>query len=175
MEELESTRALDPMTRAVRPLAQALVGSSGRRQLLHGDWLGHAVHPMLTDLPLGMWLSASLLDLVGGRQSRRAAAVLVGAGIVTAVPTAVTGLAEWSPIGQPEKRVGLLHALSNSAGLTCYVGSLAARRRGAHTVGVGLALAGGVCGIVGDYLGSHLTTVRKVSTMHPAFEGPRSS
>lgn len=169
MEALESATPLDRVVSLARPLGDALIGSPVRRRLLQGHWLGHAVHPMLTDLPLGMWMSAALLDLVGGRRSRSAATLLVGAGIATAVPTALTGLAEWAPIGQPEKRVGTVHALSNSVGLMCYVGSLTSRLRGRHSAGVALGLAGGVSGVVGGYLGGHLTTVRKISSFDPAF------
>lgn len=172
MEAVESATALDGVARLVRPLADALVDSAGRRRLLQGNWLGHAVHPPLTDLPLGTWTSATLLDLFGGQRSRPAATMLVGAGIAAAVPTALTGLAEWAPISAPEKRVGAVHALSNSVGLMCYVGSLTARLRGRHSAGVALGLAGGVCGLIGGFLGGHLTEVRKVSSVNPAFERP---
>ncbi len=172
MEALESAAPLDRLVSLARPLGDALIGSPVRRRLLHGRWLGHAVHPMLTDLPLGMWMSAVLLDLVGGRRSRSAATLLVGAGIATAVPTALTGLAEWAPIAQQEKRVGTVHALSNSVGLMCFAASLTSRLRGRHPAGVAFGLAGGVCGVVGGYLGGHLTTVRKISSVHPAFDRP---
>ncbi|MDQ6642413.1 MAG: hypothetical protein M3Y66_07965, partial [Actinomycetota bacterium] len=54
---------------------------------LRGGWLGHGVHPVLTDLPLGCWVSATLVDLVGGHQGRTAATRLVGIGVASALPT----------------------------------------------------------------------------------------
>src|SRR5680860_21105 len=62
-----------------------------RRSPLHTDALGHSVHPLLTDLTLGCWISASILDLAGGAQERRAATLLVGSGLAAAVPTAIAG------------------------------------------------------------------------------------
>jgi len=130
---------------------------------------GHALHPVLTDLPIGFWTSATVLDLVGGKQSRPAATRLLALGLLAAVPTAVTGLAEFEATGQREKRVGVLHAASNSVALACYVSSLSARRNDRHTRGVLLALAGSGATGVSGYLGGHLTAVRKVSSRHPGF------
>jgi uncharacterized membrane protein len=168
-ERLESTSALDPLVGAVRPLADALVADPGRRALLRGAWLGHAVHPLLTDAPIGMWVSALALDLVGGRQSRAAAQRLVGLGVLAAVPTALTGWAEWSGIGEREQRVGVVHAASNVVALGLFASSWRSRRRGrylrAKTVGL---LGAGALG-VGGYLGGHLVSARKVSSRDPAF------
>ncbi len=118
-ESVEDLTVLDPVVRAVRPLADALVAEPFRRDLLRGTWLGHALHPILTDVPTGLWTSAVVLDLVGGRGARRPAQRLVGLGVVSAVPTAVTGWAEWSGTGQREQRVGVVHAVSNVVASAC--------------------------------------------------------
>src|SRR4051794_614954 len=94
-ERLEQTQALDSVVRVVQPLVDALLADPGRAALLQGMWLGHAVHPLLTDVPIGTWTSATVLDLVGGRAAQPAARRLVGIGILAAVPTAITGWAEW--------------------------------------------------------------------------------
>lgn len=167
---IERSRALDGAVRALRPAAQALLADPVRRNLLHGTWMGHALHPLLTDLPIGFWTSATVLDLVGGRQSRPAATLLVGLGVLSAVPTAVTGLSEWGAAGHREQRVGVVHAAANSVALVLYTGSFRARRRNRHLRGVLLATAGTAATTVGGYLGGHLTSARKVSTRHPAFE-----
>src|SRR4051794_11573924 len=119
-ERLEGATALDPVIRAVRPLADALVSDPARSDLLRGTWLGHALHPPLTDVPIGFWTSAVVLDLVGGVGARPAARKLVALGILSAVPTAVTGVAEWSSTGAREQRVGVVHAASNVAALTLF-------------------------------------------------------
>lgn len=170
---VEESPGLDRFARALRPAADTLIASPGRRYLLHGQWLGHAVHPLLTDLPIGFWTSVNVLDLVGGRQSRPAARRLLALGVLSAVPTVVTGVAEWATTGQREKRVGVVHAAANAVALGLYAASYSARRRDRHAQGVVLALAGGGAASVGGYLGGHLTAVRKVSSRHPAFEHRR--
>lgn len=166
---LESASALDPLVRAVRPLADALVADPGRRALLRGAWLGHAVHPLLTDGPIGMWTSALTLDLVGGSESRTAARRLIGLGVLTAVPTAVTGWAEWSGIGEREQRVGVVHAASNVVALGLFAASWRARRRGRQLRGKAIAVLGASALGVGDYLGGHLVSARKVSSRDASF------
>src|SRR3954468_12186738 len=107
------------------------VGSGRAGAVLRGEWLGHALHPLLTDFPLGCWLAAGLLDLFGGRSSRRAAQRLVGLGLVHGVPTAAAGLADWSQLREPRtRRVGVVHAIGNTVVATCYFRSWANRRGG---------------------------------------------
>ena len=47
-------------------------GTAGRkvRNFLHGVWLGHPLHPVLTDIPVGAWTAAVILDLVDERRRR---------------------------------------------------------------------------------------------------------
>jgi hypothetical protein len=112
---------------------------------------------MLTDVPIGCWTSANVLDLIGGRSSRRAAQRLMGLGILSAVPTAVTGLAEFSGItDSATRRVAAVHAAANSAALACYVGSWMARRSGSPIRGTVLGLLGTGAASVGGFLGGHL-------------------
>jgi len=170
-KQVEEASALDPVVEAVRPVAAALIGSEGRRQLLHGDWMGHAVHPLMTDLPIGFWTSATVLDLVGDEESRPAARRLIGLGVLSALPTAITGWAEWAAIGrQQERRVGVVHAVANAVAIATYAASWKARRAGDHARGRNLALAGAAMASAGGFLGGHLVSARKVSTRHDAFD-----
>lgn len=167
---LEQNAGLDPavdtMRRVTAPLEASPAGA-----VLRGEWLGHAVHPPLSDLPLGMWTAATVLDLVGGPGSRGAAQRLVGLGLLAAGPTALSGWAEWRRADRPTQRVGVAHAALNATAVALYAGSWAARRRDRHRFGAVLALAGaGAAGAAG-YLGGHLVAVRKVSSRHPAFDG----
>jgi hypothetical protein len=113
-----------------------------------------------------------VLDFVGGRTCRTASRRLIALGVISAVPTAVTGLAEWARTTGGERRVGFVHALGNTIALGLYAASWTARRRGSHVRGVMLGLAGGAAATAAGYLGGHLTAARKVSSRHPAFDQP---
>lgn len=167
---LEDSAALDRPVRLVEPTIRRLFGSGSRGALLRGDWLGHAVHPLLTDLVLGSWTSASVLDLTGGPDGEASARRLVGTGLLLVGPTAWTGWAEWSASGARDKRVGFVHAVTNGVAIGAYAASWVARRRDRHGTGVGLALAGGATTGLGAYLGSHLAVARKVGSHHAAYD-----
>ena len=170
---LEEATALDRGVRAFEPKVKALFGTGRRASALRGEWLGHAVHPVLTDVVLGTWTSASLLDLFGGRDASAAAQRLIGTGVIVFVPTAWTGWAEWSAAGPRDKRIGLVHAVSNGLAVSTYAASWIARRRGNQHTGARLALAGMAVTGVAAYLGGHLTAARKVASHHPAYDESR--
>ena len=128
---LEDATALDAPVGALEPSVRALFGTGTRASVLRGDWLGHAVHPLLTDVVIGAWTSASVLDLFGARGSPESAKRLIGIGLLAVGPTAWTGWAEWSAAGSRDKRVGLVHAVTN--GLA--IGSTL--RRGSRASGAG--------------------------------------
>jgi uncharacterized membrane protein len=172
MHRIEASAALDRPADVVERLARAVVRPGATEDALTGAWLGHALHPLLTDIPLGTWLSASLLDLVGGKAARPAARRLIGIGILNALPTAATGLAEWLQADQPTRRVGIVHAQANTVGLLLYGASYRARRRGRHLRGVALGMAGGMAAIAGGYLGGHLSLARKAGYRDPRFAVP---
>ncbi len=166
---IERAAALDRVAGVVSRVSAPL-GKPPVRDVLLGTATGHALHPALTDLPIGLWTSASLLDLVGGRAAAPAAQRLVGAGILCAVPTALTGLAEWRQTTVPESRVGVVHANLNSVALSLYAGSWMARRSGRHRAGVAMSLAATGVATVAGFLGGHLATARKTGSRHPAYE-----
>ena len=131
-----------------------------RRSPLHTDALGHSVHPLLTDLTLGCWNSASMLDLAGGAQGRRAATLLVGAGLAAAVPTAVAGAGDWAEMSGPERRIGAVHALGTDIATFLLLGSLVARLRGRYAAGTRLGLAGNAVAAGAGFLGAHMALNR---------------
>jgi nitrite reductase/ring-hydroxylating ferredoxin subunit/uncharacterized membrane protein len=124
--------------------------------ILGGTWLGHPLHPALTDVPIGCWTAAVLVDLAGGPEGRRTARFLVGAGVLAAVPTAVTGLADWADTGDERRRIGAVHGLVNLGATTCFALSWLARRRRRDGMGPTLSLAGTVAMTAGAVLGGHL-------------------
>jgi hypothetical protein len=168
---LEEASALDRVAHLMAPKIRSTFGTGSRGAALRGEWLGHALHPLLTDVVIGSWTSATVLDVVGGRASRTASQRLIATGLLAAGPTAWTGWAEWSVTGTREQRVGLVHAVTNGVAIGAYAASWNARRKGRHYQGVGLALAGAAVSGVGAYLGGHLAIARKVGSRHPAFDG----
>ena len=120
---LEAAAGLDAPVRAIEPAIRAVFGTGRRAALLRGDWLGHAIHPVLTDLVIGTWTSTTVLDLLGGSDSTAPAQRLLGVGLLAAGPTAWTGWAEWSAAGERDKRVGLVHAVTNGLAVGIYTAS----------------------------------------------------
>ena len=145
-------------------LASSLAGAVGRavqarpvRNLLSGTLIGHPLHPVLTDLPIGAWSMAALLDVTGSEALAPAADVLVTVGIATAVPTAAAGLNDWSDTQGKVRRTGLVHAAANSTALCLYISSAAARAAGRRGLGKALGLGGFGVLMFGGALGGHLT------------------
>lgn len=169
-QRVEGAAVLDGPVHALESPVRTAFGSGTRGAVLRGDWLGHALHPVLTDVVLGSWLSATVLDLTGRGQWSDPARALVGTGLVAFGPTAWSGWAQWSTAGPREKRVGLVHAVINGVAVGTYAASWMARRRGRHGTGARLALVGAAVSGVGGYLGGHLVAARKVSTHDPAFD-----
>lgn len=166
---LEEDGRLDPAVDALQPVADALVADPTRRDALLGKAMGHSLHPLLTDVPIGAWVSALTLDLVGGRQSRPAARRLIGIGVLAALPTAVTGLADWQHAGRRDQRVGVVHAAGNSLGLLLFGASWLARGRGHQARGVVLGLLGAAAAGGSGFLGAHLALARNVAARDEAF------
>jgi nitrite reductase/ring-hydroxylating ferredoxin subunit len=121
---------------------------------------------MLTDVPIGAWTAATILDFVPG--TGPAAATLVATGCAAAVPTAITGWADWSQLHPPHQRVGLVHAVANVAGLGLFAASLAARMSGRAVRGRALTLAGLGAVMAGGYLGGHLAFRQAAGASHIA-------
>ena len=171
-QRLEQATSLDGLRRFYGMLARPLERWSGS-ELLRSGLVGHALHPVLTDVPLGCWTAASILDLGGRPSDRQASRRLVGAGLVAVGPTAVTGLAEWARTGREAQRVGALHGAVNVVATSLYLTSYIARGRRRHGLGVATALAGAAVAGASAYLGGHLTTARKVGSRDPAYASDR--
>jgi uncharacterized membrane protein len=155
IQPIATSSSLDDVNERLVSTVQRVTGGPVR-SLLSGTWLGHPLHPVLTDLPIGMWTSAFVLDLFGGRAARRPAQAFVGLGVVTALPTAASGLSDWAETTGPARRVGSVHAIANGVGLGAQILSWRARRRGHHTSGVVLSLLGATATTVAAALGGHL-------------------
>jgi nitrite reductase/ring-hydroxylating ferredoxin subunit/uncharacterized membrane protein len=148
-----------------------LLGNASRpvRDALHGTWLGHPVHPILTDLPVGAWTATVVLDATGRRRAagyRDAATTTLAVGIAGAAAAAATGLADWQHTQDNARRVGLAHGTGNAAVLGLQLASWSARRRGAHRRGRLLSI-GAYAGLLATaYLGGTLVFRERIGTTH---------
>jgi nitrite reductase/ring-hydroxylating ferredoxin subunit/uncharacterized membrane protein len=175
-ERLGEADGLDAPAQRVAAVVRKAIPAGPVKDALSGTFLGHPLHPLLTDVPIGAWTSAAILDLLGGRDSQQAADLLIGTGILASLPTAASGYSEWGDTVQTNpgaRRIGLVHAVANVTALALYSASLAARRRGRRGRGVALALSGlGALG-VGGHLGGHLSYAEAVGVDQTAFDsGP---
>jgi uncharacterized membrane protein len=164
IERLEHDRRLDPLVHRVDRVSAAL-GDGATLDALRGDWMGHALHPLMTDMPIGCWTSAGLLDVVGGRSSRGAARRLIGLGLLFVPATALTGFADYRSVpDRPTRRVGSVHAVGNTVAAVLYLASWQRRRAGRQGAGIALGMLGGSVAAFTGYLGGHMSFARATGT-----------
>jgi nitrite reductase/ring-hydroxylating ferredoxin subunit/uncharacterized membrane protein len=140
-------------TAALRPL----------KLLLNGTWLGHPLHPLLTDVPIGAWTVTIVLDLIalllGMPGLGAAAAITAGLGVLAAVAAIAAGLMDWMDIDPPEKSVGVIHGILNTSATILFAISLLIRWQNHWQPTLGaflLALAGYIVVSAGAHLGGGL-------------------
>lgn len=157
----------DRATAIVEPVYDRVRGNT-LVELMHGGrWLGHSLHPALSDLPLGFWSATLLLDAAGqdvpSPGSRLdPSSTLSAAGLAAAAATVVTGVADWNVSDDADRRVGLFHGLLNAAGVALQSASLAARLSGHRATGRALGAASLTVTVAAAYIGGHLVQGRAV-------------
>jgi nitrite reductase/ring-hydroxylating ferredoxin subunit/uncharacterized membrane protein len=174
-ETIEREDRLRPFEDALQGAIAAVFQAGGAaggavKNALHGTWLGHPLHAVLTDVPVGAWTVALVLDgldaRAGDRRWRRAADGAVGVGIAGAVAAALAGLTDWQHTEGAPRRSGLVHAALNTVALGLYTSSLLLRHRGARRAGRGLARAGFGVLVGAAYLGGRLVYHHRVGVDH---------
>jgi nitrite reductase/ring-hydroxylating ferredoxin subunit/uncharacterized membrane protein len=168
MTRLEEARSLDPLSDKLQAVVFAAVKPQFLRDLLHGTWLGHPLHPVLVQLPVGSFVSAAILDLLPGK--RHASTVLIAAGTAAVSPAVAAGLVDWSQMTKDRRRVGLVHAAANTVAVGLYAASLVARLRGRTTRGKAYGFAGLSVAGLGAYLGGHLAYAQSAGVNQAAPE-----
>lgn len=159
---------------ASRAIHQAVLrnGEGARRvaDVLHGTWLGHPLHPMLTDIVVGAWSLGALLDGVSrwtqSQAVEQAADRVNLIGTLTAFPTALSGLADYSTIPSNSVEHGTLHGLTNLVAQVLHLLSWWQRRRGHRDAGIALAMAGTGLVAFSGWLGGELVFRRRVGVAH---------
>ena len=154
-----------------------LLGAPGHglKTFIHGTWLGHPLHPVITDIPLGAWTLAVLFDIIYlfSRTTTwtTAADLSIIIGVVAALAAAVTGYTDWNETIDRERRVGVAHGLINTLVLIIYVASLIVRGAGANRgLGIVLALVGYALVISAAYLGGEMVFSIGTGVNHHAWQ-----
>jgi nitrite reductase/ring-hydroxylating ferredoxin subunit/uncharacterized membrane protein len=167
---------LDRASDAVQPKVRELVDAGGEtaRYVLDGVWFEVPLHPVLTDVPIGSWTAAIVfdgLDLVSGRKAmRNAADASLAVGVAGGFVAAAVGLSDWRYLKGGSRRMGMSHALLNSAGLLFNTASLLLRATGRRNAGRLAFLAGYSLNGMGAHLGGELSYKYGLRVNRNAFE-----
>ena len=167
----------EPLSRAVRGAYES-AGEAGRRakNVMHGTWLGHPLHPVFTDIPIGAWTTALALDVAAAttadRGLSRAADFAIAVGLVGAVGSAVTGLTDWSETSGQSRRTGLVHGLMNIAATGLFAVSYVLRKNGSRAAGQTCSAAGLAVVSAAAYLGGTLVYDRRIGVTHADIDLP---
>jgi nitrite reductase/ring-hydroxylating ferredoxin subunit/uncharacterized membrane protein len=166
----------DGLQKAIGGIYKGL-GDPGRllKTFLHGTWLGHPLHPVITDIPLGAWTLAILFDVVWLFKRTHgwvsAADVTVFVGLLASLGAAVTGYTDWNETVDRERRVGLAHGLLNSAAIGLYLVSLLIRvAGGSRGLAIVIALIGYAALVTAAFLGGELVFNIGTGVNHHAFQ-----
>ncbi|MBD5634388.1 MAG: Rieske (2Fe-2S) protein, partial [Candidatus Eremiobacteraeota bacterium] len=156
-----------------QPIVRKLLESSGTpvRNALHGTWLGHPLHPLLTDVPVGAWTVTAAFDtleLFGYRELTGGADAALGLGFAGALAAAVTGYADWSDTAGEPKTLGTAHAMLNAGATVAYGASLVVRRVADRKLGIALGMAGYGLMSAAAYLGGELSMGMQIGAKHTA-------
>jgi nitrite reductase/ring-hydroxylating ferredoxin subunit len=101
---LESVEAVDGAALKLAGAVSNAIPAGAARDALSGTWIGHALHPALTDVVIGSFLSATLLDLLGGDDTGRASERLIEIGLAASAPTVASGLSDWASTVYGDRR-----------------------------------------------------------------------
>ena len=170
---IRSQRWLDPFGEFVQKVVGAIYRPLGRpgqalKSFLHGTWWGHALHPVIVNVPLGAWTAALVADLVAytGRLGPEVGDFCVLIGVLASYGALVTGYTDFHETAGHERKVGAAHGLLMTTTILLYTASWLLRWRmgsAAHDLAVALAGIGYLLVISGAYLGGDL--VFRLGTM----------
>ncbi|MGE5359625.1 MAG: Rieske 2Fe-2S domain-containing protein [Bacteroidales bacterium] len=153
-----------------RAFAAAGVPGQRTKDVLHGTWLGHPLHPVLTDIPVGAWTAAAVFDAAAAVSPNvgldRAASGAILVGLAGAVGSAVTGLTDWSETDGRARRIGLLHGVLNLTATGFYVASLVDRSRDRTSRGRLFGWLGYLIAGSSAYLGGALVYTDQIGVDH---------
>ncbi|MBZ5584795.1 MAG: Rieske 2Fe-2S domain-containing protein [Acidobacteriia bacterium] len=168
---------MQPLEEGLQKALHKLFGAAGpagqkAKDFLNGTWVGHPLHVILTDIPLGTWTAAVAFDALDAASGRKhwkdAADAAIAMGLVGAAGAAVTGLTDWQDIDPPARRIGLTHAALNVGGVALFTASLLMRRRKSRGLGQAFSLLGYGLAMLSARLGGNLVYGQAVGVDHTA-------
>jgi nitrite reductase/ring-hydroxylating ferredoxin subunit/uncharacterized membrane protein len=177
VDAIGKQESLDAVGDAVQQALERLYESGGAagqqiEDALHGKWLGHPLHPVLVEIPIGAWTVVQVLDVIealgGNRQLAPGADAALAVGLAGALGAAATGLTDWKDSSGEVKRVGLVHGIINVGATAFYGLSLLARRQNKRGAGRQLALLGYGLSLAGAYLGGDMVYRQRMGVNHAA-------
>jgi len=166
---------LEPAEERLQKLLHQNFAGGGRggqkiKNVLHGTWLGHPLHVILTDVPIGAWTTALVFDFLelstGGKEFAAAADASITIGLIGAAGAAITGLTDWQDVDPPARRVGLVHGLLNLMGTSLFLASLVMRKQKSRSAGRRLAILGYTVATAAAYLGGNLVYEQQIGVDH---------
>jgi nitrite reductase/ring-hydroxylating ferredoxin subunit/uncharacterized membrane protein len=174
VDTLAQQKWLGQASKSVQAAVQSLFEAGGAAaqpiaDALHGTWLGHPLHPVLTDIPIGAWTTAlalDALDILTEDDYSVGAEAAIALGLAGAVGAAATGLTDWKETQERPLRVGLVHGTLNLGATLLFATSLILRRGGARTAGYGTAIAGYVLTTAAAYLGGDMVFRDQIGVSH---------
>jgi nitrite reductase/ring-hydroxylating ferredoxin subunit/uncharacterized membrane protein len=171
---LQQQRWLEPVDSVLGTVAQWALPKSGWlqkvRNFLHGTWLGHPLHAAITDVPVGAFTVATVLDLAelttGRTDLAPGADAAMAIGLASSAAAAVTGLNDWQHVDGAARRVGIVHALIQASGSSLFTASLVMRRRGSRPAAQVLSLLGFGAVVTGAWFGGRMVYREKIGVDH---------
>lgn len=177
LEIIDKQEWLDKTGETIQPKILNAFKAGGKagnkiKNFLHGKWLGHPVHPMVTDIPLGAWTTAIILDtfeLYGNSQYKPGADAAVNIGLVGAAGSAISGLTDWTGTTDIERKTGLVHGLLNMGATALYITSALLRKnKNSRKKAIMFSMLGYGITVVSSYLGGTLVYNKQMGVNHTA-------
>ena len=128
--------------------------------MLHGKQIGHALHPILVSVSVGSWTTALFFDYLGFvtriRSFQKTGDYLTIVGLGSAVPSALTGLTDYTAIKQDSASYAMTHGLINSFAVYAYTRSLMSRLVGHRFRALWFATMGFGAVTISSWLGGEM-------------------
>jgi nitrite reductase/ring-hydroxylating ferredoxin subunit/uncharacterized membrane protein len=176
VDRIERATNLDAAADKTSAAVARLIPDGAVKDAASGTPLGHPLHPALVAIPMGCWLTATYLDFAprpdraNKATTRRLSQRIVGLGLLAAIPTVIAGSSDWLDTAEAERRVGLVHAMTNGGAVAGYTASWLIRRKGHHRTGVAVSTVSTGLLMLGGWLGAHLVYAMGVGVDTTAFQ-----